>query len=523
MKKTLFYGLIMLMTLALLGIILVQYFWIHNSLESEEEQLSFAVEQSLREVADKIKLQESDFYYFTLNKLRDSIGLKNGKSITEFFMIQRDNENNETITFANTIIAESFKFPDIFDYNLDSIALSKVTGKFVKTVVSDQRVDNVPVQLESRIESIIGLDEVEKKIIDEAIANYTASLPISKRISEEKIKEYIKEAFKKYNIDSDFEFAIYDHNILTKVHSKGFDNTSSALYSVAVFSNPPRHTTTNYELKVNLLSKQKLIYASVFELSLLSLAFTLIIIISFYLSLSQWIIQRKISQIKSDFINNMTHEFKTPIATINLALDSLSNPKIKNDPSRTEAYHNMIREENRRMHAQVENVLRISKLEKRDLNLEKEALHLHEVLASAINHVSLIVDQHNGKIETSFMATADTFLGNKSHFTNVLINMLDNAIKYSENAPEIFIKTELLKNKIHLSIADKGIGMSKAAQKRIFEKFYREHTGDIHNVKGHGLGLAYAKRILDDHNCHIFVESEKGVGSTFTIQIPLIT
>ncbi|MDT8347377.1 MAG: hypothetical protein RQ756_06210, partial [Flavobacteriaceae bacterium] len=158
MKKTFFYGLIMLMTLALLGIILVQYFWIHNSLESEEEQLSFAVEQSLREVADKIKLQESEFYYFTFNQLRDSVALKNGKSITEFFMIQRDSENKETITFANTIIAESFKFPDIFDYNLDSIALSKVTGKFVKTVVSDRQVDHVPAQLESRIESIIGLD-----------------------------------------------------------------------------------------------------------------------------------------------------------------------------------------------------------------------------------------------------------------------------------------------------------------------------------------------------------------------------
>ncbi|MDT8347608.1 MAG: HAMP domain-containing sensor histidine kinase, partial [Flavobacteriaceae bacterium] len=370
---------------------------------------------------------------------------------------------------------------------------------------------------------IIGLDEVEKKIIDEAIANYTSSLPIHRRISDEKINQYLTEAFKKYNIESEFEFGVYDHNILTKVHSEGFDDKSSALYSVAIFSNPPRHLSTNYELKVNLLSKQKLIYASVFELSLLSLAFTLIIIVTFYLSLSQWIKQRKISQIKSDFINNMTHEFKTPIATINLALDSLNNPKIKNDPSRIEAYHNMIREENRRMHAQVENVLRISKLEKRELNLEKEALHLHEVLANAINHVSLIIEQHNGRIETSFLATADTFLGNKSHFTNVLINILDNAIKYSENAPEIVIKTELLKNKIHLSIADNGIGMSKAAQKRIFEKFYREHTGDIHNVKGHGLGLAYAKRILDDHNCSIFVESEKGVGSTFIIQIPQIT
>jgi two-component system phosphate regulon sensor histidine kinase PhoR len=254
----------------------------------------------------------------------------------------------------------------------------------------------------------------------------------------------------------------------------------------------------------------------------LSIIFTLIIIIAYTSALNQLIKQRQISEIKTDFINNMTHEFKTPIATINLALDAIKSPKVIDDREKTTRYLQMIRDENKRMHAQVENVLRISKLEKRELEINKESMDIHEIVEEAIEHVNLIIEDREGTITTHFKATRTSVLLNDVHFTNVIVNVLDNAIKYSPEKPIIDVITENVKDFVIIKVKDHGQGMSKVAQKRIFEKFYREHTGDIHNVKGHGLGLAYVKRIIEDHNGQIVVESEKGKGSTFIIKLPLI-
>ena len=255
----------------------------------------------------------------------------------------------------------------------------------------------------------------------------------------------------------------------------------------------------------------------------LSIIFTLIIVIAYSSALSQLIKQRQISQIKTDFINNMTHEFKTPIATINLALDAIKNPKIKNDEEKTNRYLKMIRDENKRMHGQVENVLRISKLEKNELDFKKERIQLHDLVEEAITHIQLLVEDRGGYVKTHFAALRSSILANPDHFTNVVVNILDNAVKYSPEEPKIDVYTENVKNYIILKIRDQGSGMSKIVQKKIFEKFYREHTGDIHNVKGHGLGLAYTKRIVEDHHGEITVESEKGKGSTFIIKLPLIS
>lgn len=258
-------------------------------------------------------------------------------------------------------------------------------------------------------------------------------------------------------------------------------------------------------------------------LTLLSLIFTLVIIIGYMSAVYQLIQQRKISQMKSDFINNMTHEFKTPIATINLALDAIKNPKIFNNKQKVKDYISMIKDENKRMNAQVENVLRISKLQKKQLMISKDRLELHDLVNDAVTHVELIVKDRKGYINTDFKAKKSSILANDSYFTNVIVNILDNSVKYSEGAPKIDIITENIGNNILLMIKDQGIGIGKMAQKKIFEEFYREHTGDVHNVKGHGLGLANVKRIVDNHQGIITVESEKGKGSTFTIKLPLIT
>ena len=192
------------------------------------------------------------------------------------------------------------------------------------------------------------------------------------------------------------------------------------------------------------------------------------------------------------------------------------------DTDKVNRYLTMIRDENKRMHAQVENVLRISKLEKNQLDISKERVDAHDIIRRAITHVELIVQDRGGYIKTHLDAERSEVLANQTHFGNVIVNILDNAVKYSPDSPRIDVYTEVAKNYLIIQIQDQGAGMSKAVLKRIFEKFYREHTGDIHNVKGHGLGLAYVKKIVEDHQGEVYAESEKGKGSTFYIKLPLI-
>ncbi|MCB0376000.1 MAG: HAMP domain-containing histidine kinase, partial [Sinomicrobium sp.] len=322
------------------------------------------------------------------------------------------------------------------------------------------------------------------------------------------------------DIDIDFEYGVYSKGLATKVRSRNFKYTETARYKTPLFID--NEGNSDYDLLVSFPKKKQFLVSSIIGMLLLSIAFTLVIVIAYSSALYQLIRQKQISEIKSDFINNMTHEFKTPIATINLALDAIKNPKIIQDNERRDTYLNMIREENKRMHAQVENVLRISRLEKDQLDISKDRADVHDLIDTAVTHVSLIAADRGGYINKHLNAERTEVLANDMHFTNVLVNILDNAIKYSPEAPEIDIYTENIKNNIIIKIQDRGAGMSKAVLKRIFEKFYREHTGNIHNVKGHGLGLAYVKKIVEDHQGEVYAESEKNKGSTFYIKLPLI-
>ena len=334
------------------------------------------------------------------------------------------------------------------------------------------------------------------------------------------MQKLLSDELKEYGVKTPFEFNVYSNGLATKIKSERFRYEKQSTYSIPIFID--NDGNNKYQLLLTFPQKKKFLFSELIGICILSIIFTLIIVIAYSSALNQLIKQRQISEIKTDFINNMTHEFKTPIATINLALDAIRNPKVIEDKEKVLRYLQMIKDENKRMHAQVENVLRISKLEKKELDINKESTNIHEIIEDAIEHVNLIVEDRNGTITTHFDATRTSVLLNDVHFTNVIVNILDNAIKYSPEEPIIDIQTENVKDFVIVKIKDQGSGMSKAAQKRIFEKFYREHTGDLHNVKGHGLGLSYVKRIVDDHNSEIFVESEKGKGSTFIIKVPLI-
>ncbi|MGV3458944.1 MAG: sensor histidine kinase [Flavobacterium sp.] len=504
MNKTKFRLLVFFMSLSLIGIILVQLYWVNSSLSNSEEQLEFHINHILGKVNTKLNDEEFQEFSVKYNTFKDSVG--DGLMSDFLAYYKKQNEHPTHIIYSDNVLQEDYEEP-FFENDLEGV--QRINGKadsskmrYRKTAASREK------------------ERIQRYEFERYLDEYRLMLPIEKRISEEKLRTILKNELEQNGVYTPFEFAIYNNGLATKIKSDSFKYDEAITYDQPIFANNDK--VARYRLLVSFPKKQSFLFSSIVPITSLSIVFTLIIIIAYLSAINQLIKQKQISEIKTDFINNMTHEFKTPIATINLALDSIRNPKIFEDKEKVQRYLQMIRDENKRMHAQVENVLQISKLDKKELDIPKEPADIHGIIEDAVEHVRLIIEASGGTLTRTFEARRTTTLLNETHFTNVLVNILDNAIKYSPDEPVIDIHTENVKDFVLIKIKDHGMGMSKVTLKRIFEKFYREHTGDLHNVKGHGLGLAYVKRIIDDHNCNIYVESEKGKGSTFIIKMPLI-
>lgn len=522
MSKKLFVLLIILMSLSLIGIISIQAYYINDSVQNEKERFKSNVVTVLNNVSNTIEENEFEKYfseYLSLDKEKKA----DEDAVSQLLIYRKNNSTKETLIYRSNVLEENYKLSSsLFDIGLDSLDITNIIGNSSTEIYKD--LESTDKDLKSPISKIIRsgtIDEAQKLTFKKNFKEVFKRKPVHKRVSESEVRTLLSERFKKYGINIDFEFAIYGNDLATKVRSENFEYEANSTFGVPIFYD--ENNRSLYRLLVNFPDDRKFILSTVIGMVLLSIVFTSVIILAYGSALMQLVKQRKISEIKTDFINNMTHEFKTPIATINLALDAIRNPKVIEDKDKVMRYLSMIKEENNRMHAQVENVLRISKLEKNELNISKDRVDLHDLVEDALTHVELIVEDRQGYIKTFLDAEQSSVLANETHFTNVIVNMLDNAIKYSPDAPKIEVYTENVGNNILLKVKDHGSGMSKAAAKRVFEKFYREHTGNIHNVKGHGLGLAYVKRIVEDHQGHVSVESEKDKGSTFIIKLPLIS
>ncbi|MGB1230854.1 MAG: sensor histidine kinase [Winogradskyella sp.] len=520
MGKKLLIPLVILMSLSLIGIIFVQSFFINNSLKNEEKNFERSVKRALSYVSRDIEEIEIRDYYEKIRPFISSGKKPDSTIIKQLYFEAEDEVNSQTIKYKSTIFEAQYKIPSLFDeIEIDSFSVSKWTNERVTEIYNKSKIDgNISLRPQVIVE-YNDLPYLDKRQYDIAYQLLSKSRPIYKRINTKYLNALLKSELKGQGINLDFEFSVYDKDLATKVQTENFEK-ANAYSGIHIFLDA--NNKSNYTLWIDFPNRKKYLLSSIMSMIVLSIVFTSIIIIAYASAIYQLVRQRQISQIKTDFINNMTHEFKTPIATINLALDAIKNPKIIEDQDKVKRYLGMIKEENKRMHAQVENVLRISKLEKNELNISKEKLDLHDLVIDAITHVELLVEDRQGYVKTHLNAQDTSVLANDTHFTNVIVNILDNAIKYSDDAPKIDVYTESIGSNILLKIKDQGNGMSKQVVKRVFEKFYREHTGNVHNVKGHGLGLAYVKRIVDDHQGHVTLESEKGKGSTFIIKLPLI-
>lgn len=617
MNKKLLYILIICICISLVGIIIVQFFWIRNAFQVKESQFNRSVNDALGDVVNKIETREN-MHFISRNYEGDSImsivqAFSRDSSLTikaRLDSLLALNELPETHPLPKHRSERTFRRPLApgvlhysYQYNvipilegLDSLSirmeqvyeemrqtepdaysfewkdqvstldsLMEINERVVSREYPEQewetdrvgnstiiittpgykrsrniqhqihpnpyppiplgRIQGTREKFQYRENNIQKLDNKAKKIQDVikkmAIELETKPAPIQQRINKKTLQASLSKSLIDKGIDLPFEFAVYsptnDSNHIP-IRSAGFIEPGTisdhkvSLFPNDLFKKPDLLVVRFPGQKTHVLKSLSLLLAG-------SVLFTLIIILSSGASIVVMIRQKKISDIKTDFINNMTHEFKTPIATISIAADSINNPRVLSEPDTIKNFTRIIKEENNRMNTRVEQVLQMALLDSRDFKLRPVLLDLNELIERVTDHFRLQVEKREGKIITDLRAENPMVLADEDHMRNVLLNLLDNANKYSIIKPQITVTSFNRSGKYFFSVQDKGLGMSSDTQRKIFDKFYRVTSGNIHNIKGFGLGLSYVRAIVLAHKGEIQLQSEFGKGSKFEISM----
>jgi len=570
------------MTLSTLGLIAFQLYWIGNAIHINEERFRQDVHAALNAVSEKLEKQEA--LYIAESKLSGSplnaFRLRNGdrsgysERVRDFFTRQFDSLSADlkslyTEPYADLEMAlESPGKPaqreerasrqplDAFELHrkIDSIMISQFrSGAFfpdfraIDSLIFEdmQLAMNRPLKpanrdnareeanaanMRRKIEQLRKerFMEFEKKLEQKSQALMVAidelfkpEIPIEKRVDKKQLDSLLNAELRNRGVNLVYAYAILDKSTNRIVLAGGPEEINMAEnpdFQVNLFPNDltgPGHT-----LSVFFPGQQKYLFNKIVLSSVSSAALALVIILCFSAALYVIIRQKKLSEIKNDFINNMTHEFKTPISTVSLACEALQDPDVRKEDSFVARYLGVIRDENQRLSRQVEKVLQAATLEKKDFKLKYEKVDLHEIIEKALSNVKLLVEKKGGRINKKLEAKKTRLVSDQVHLANIIYNLLDNANKYSPEAPEITIESADAGEGVMFAVADKGIGMNKETTKRIFEKFYRAPTGNLHDVKGFGLGLTYVKTMVEALGGDIAVESAPGKGSKFKIYLP---
>lgn len=498
--------IIALMSAALIGIIALQIGWIRSSIRLNEQQFDVSVFNALNKVAERLEYEEQAFAYNSLN---------NGY-VKSYFQ----KEYNRRVSSGGT----DFSF--YMEANMSEMPLSV---NDLMSMLIDEDGDGVYCDC-SRCTA-------ERKRQLDKYMNYRNGInntPIANRIKLDYLDNALKEELSDRGIEIDYNYGVYskrkksyvlanNHYVVEDDNSQitidGYENLYTSLYRVNLFSKNDSGRSPGL-LMVYFPTRASVVWSSVWWPLLGSILFTGIILFCFGYAVNVIFLQKKVSEMKTDFINNMTHEFKTPIATISLAADSISSPMISGKPDKVQRFADIIRQENKRMNSQVEKVLQIAALDKKEVTINHGEVNLHEVITDATENIGLSVEKREGSVTTDLSASNPVIEGDLTHLSNIINNLLDNANKYSPDRPEISVSTRDWKSGVEVTVSDRGLGMDKDSVKHIFDKFYRVHTGDVHDVKGFGLGLSYVKAMMDAHDADIKVKSEKGKGSSFILRFP---
>jgi two-component system phosphate regulon sensor histidine kinase PhoR len=540
MNRMKFTGLISMMLLSIIGIIWVQIVWIRNAVNIRNESFNYAVSVSLSDAAHAIESSRR-MNLFNNFMLTDPLSLNSASDISGFLSIGTYSSfpgndmsvsiTNQTITGRAhdqqiTTVNKSYILKDANSILPDSITLivtSKDESGKLKVVKREEQgnANNMAdlIRQKDFFDWFKKRQDEFRNLPDQLILEIYQTEKLLE-LDNKEINAALKQSLAFSQIYTPYQFALIKDGIVqdsTLKKSQKNDFLKSK-YMVRLFPD----NILNQDLLLSVIFPERTNYvlgAMAFILGG-SMVFSLFILVTFALSLYLIIRQKKISEMKSDFINNMTHEFKTPIATISLAADTITNPKVINDEDRIRHFIGMIKKENSRMNKKVETILQIASLDKKEIEFLFENVSLHVIIQRAVDTIDIHVQQRNGKIALHLDASEPVVYGDIEHLTNLVSNFLDNAIKYSPDSPDISVSTKNNDKGIILTVEDKGIGMTKAVQSKIFERFYRQSSGNVHDVKGFGLGLNYARAIIDAHKGNITVISEPGKGSRFEIFVP---
>jgi len=534
MNRKKFIWLIFMMLFSIVGIIWVQLIWIKNAAGVLNENFNGRVIAGIHDAAGAIESSRrmnffNNFLFQGNNTFSNSQADVSGYLNLDAF--STGDGSNFSVRITNQSITQTpGSKPVIVTY--DTLITSDSSGFIMtspddpgKMVIvkdgdgSDNTRGGVYIKQNDFVEWVKKRQSEFRNMSDQMISE-VYQWEKTMELDNKEIENTLRRSLLYAGIQTPFEFAFIRNGVVTEGTFKktGKNDFLKSNYMVRLF--PDNLIRQDIILSVVFPERTNYVLGSMTWILGGSLLFSLIILATFAMSLFFLIRQKKVTEMKSDFINNMTHEFKTPIATISLAADTITNPKVIGDESRIRHFIGMIKKENSRMNKKVETILQIASLDKKEIDFEFKDVSLHSVIERAVETIEILVHQRNGKIKLNLNAPEPVIFGDGEHLVNLVNNLLDNAIKYSPEAPDIIVETNNNDNGIVLTVTDKGIGMSKSVQSRVFDRFYRQTTGNVQDVKGFGLGLNYVRAIVDAHKGNIKVHSEPGKGSRFDVFLP---
>jgi two-component system phosphate regulon sensor histidine kinase PhoR len=477
-----------LMTTALLGVISLQIYWISWSIRLNEEQFDKIVFAALNRVADKLQHYETVAVFEALSSSRQQSG--------------------DT------------------DHNVRRAAKYLENGYAVQRLGNPDSLPNPGHPASDRFEDNVAMWEYMK------VTQLVDAKPLAERIRLDVMSQTLHEELSGRGLNSPYQYGVYaktsNSYVIANGHYVVVDNSPQITHGGAetLYNSPYRVSLFQQDLEspgylsIYFPNRTTLLLGSVWKALVLSVLFTGVILFCFWYTIQVIYRQKKLSEMKTDFINNMTHEFKTPIATISLAADSIGSPMVVQNPDKIKRFVDIIRQENRRMNSQVERVLQMALIDKKDFQLRLADVNVHDLIQQAVDNFSLQVERREGHLTSDLQAQNPVIQGDSTHIASIIHNLLDNANKYSPEKPDITVRTRNVPMGLEIAVQDRGVGISKDARKHIFDKFYRVPTGNIHDVKGFGLGLSYVKAIITAHKGLVDVKSEPGKGSSFVLTFP---
>lgn len=553
MKKEFFRWIVLAMGIALTGLVLLQAYWIFNDYSTRSTQYDAQVMQSLHRVIESVEQQENmrlvvnqmfssgDTTFFSgpsgdsisgllsgiaqaTPSLQPTLGSNDNGSLLEQKIAgslkeYRQKKNQSPIHADAGSLGSGMQEPGLDiriekDIRQREIIDLKLSGN--NSDLADSIGPGLGEPVNSRMQRLQSMvQKLSFQIVD-------PSLSVIQRIGTGMLDSLLKQEFSASALGSLKGYGILNEKDKKIIYQAGINDTARIYmshYKLGFFPNDV--LKGNESLVVVFDDKPRTILEGILPMLAFSLFLTIVMSAGFVYTVQLVLRQKKLAEMKSDFINNMTHEFKTPIATIAIANESLKNQKVIHDTEKVSFYTNVIAEENKRMLRQVEKVLQMAQIEKGELQLKKEAVEPESILQSAISSFSLTIGQRGGRIEYNWNAGHVRMYADMDHLRNVFINLLDNANKYCPDTPMIQVNALLTNERLRISIKDNGVGISPEVRKRIFDTFYRASGGNIHDVKGFGLGLSYVKAIVEAHEGKIDVDSVPGHGSEFVLEFPI--